>query len=70
MVLGRLRWSPDEMWRATPREIAFALGSSVELPDRMAATDLQRMMDAFPDFRPVSSGARGACEHGDRDGPR
>jgi uncharacterized phage protein (TIGR02216 family) len=49
--LGRLRWTPDAFWAATPREIAAALrahesGPSVVAPHRET---LARLMAAFPD---------------------
>jgi uncharacterized phage protein (TIGR02216 family) len=49
--LGRLRWTPEAFWAATPREIAAALraherGPSVDAPRRET---LARLMAAFPD---------------------
>ena len=49
--LGRLRWSPQEFWRATPRELAAAAqgvrgGTPVAAP---SARDLAALMQAFPD---------------------
>jgi uncharacterized phage protein (TIGR02216 family) len=47
LALGRLRWTPDTFWRATPRELALALGP----PHRgsMQASDLHDLMSIFPD---------------------
>ena len=49
--LGGLRWSPQEFWRATPRELAAAAqglrgGAPVAAP---SASDLAALMHAFPD---------------------
>lgn len=49
--LGRLTWSPDRFWAATPREIAAALRAHQDshrgsAPERPALTAL---MQAFPD---------------------
>ena len=55
MMLGLsvLRWSPDEFWRATPRELFLAWeGLSGGRPTEPARRqDLRRMMEAFPDAR-------------------
>jgi uncharacterized phage protein (TIGR02216 family) len=50
-ALGVLRWSPEEFWRATPRELAAAAaglrgGAPAEAP---SAGDLAALMRAFPD---------------------
>lgn len=49
--LGRLRWSPEQFWAATPREIAAALQAfepraGVEAPSRNLVAEL---MAAHPD---------------------
>ncbi len=44
---GVLRWSPDTFWRATPRELAAALGPTGAEPAGRA--DLARLMTLFPD---------------------
>ena len=49
--LGRLAWSPDRFWAATPREIAAALRAHQDshrgfAPERSALTAL---MQTFPD---------------------
>ena len=51
LCLGVLRWSPQDFWRATPREVAAALSG---LAPRAAAApmgrgDLERLMRDFPD---------------------
>jgi len=51
LCLGLLRWSPQDFWRATPREIAAAiegLGGG-KAPEPAGRGDLRRLMDAFPD---------------------
>ncbi|HZW46328.1 MAG TPA: rcc01693 family protein [Microvirga sp.] len=53
MMLGLsvLRWSPDQFWRATPREL-FAAWEGLSGGRRMepaARSDLRRLMEAFPD---------------------
>jgi uncharacterized phage protein (TIGR02216 family) len=50
-ALGVLRWSPEEFWRATPRELAAAIegargGRPLEPTSRDA---LARLMDRYPD---------------------
>jgi uncharacterized phage protein (TIGR02216 family) len=47
VALGVLRWSPDTFWRATPRELAAALGPVRAEPAGRA--DLARLMTQFPD---------------------
>jgi uncharacterized phage protein (TIGR02216 family) len=49
LALGHLRWTPDALWRATPREIALALAP----PDGGSArtADLRALMKIFPDER-------------------
>jgi uncharacterized phage protein (TIGR02216 family) len=48
--LGRLGWTPDAFWAATPREIAAALRTHrrtvAKAPERAA---LARLMAAHPD---------------------
>ncbi len=50
-ALGRLRWTPDAFWRATPRELAAAVegtrgGSAIAA---LTPGDLAALMRAFPD---------------------
>lgn len=53
-ALGRLGWTPETFWRATPRELAAALagrfGTGGQAPSRGA---LAALMAAFPD-RPAA----------------
>jgi uncharacterized phage protein (TIGR02216 family) len=49
--LGVLRWSPQEFWRATPRELVTAAqglrgGPPAEAP---RASELSALMRMFPD---------------------
>ncbi len=48
LALGVLRWPPESVWRATPRELSAALLQRAGAPLRPA--DLERLMRAFPDF--------------------
>lgn len=48
-LLGRLRWSPADVWSATPREVAAALPPSRGAP--MRAAELDDLMARFPDGR-------------------
>ncbi|WP_133772974.1 phage tail assembly chaperone [Enterovirga rhinocerotis] len=48
-ALGRLLWTPDMLWRATPREIAAAMGASLPSSDPMRGHDLAALMSAYPD---------------------
>lgn len=47
-ALGVLRWTPDAVWRATPREIAAASGVGLHRP-ALATADLHGLMARFPD---------------------
>lgn len=44
-----LRWSPDQVWRATPRELALALGAGPARAGPPQADDLRRLLELFPD---------------------
>ena len=44
-----LRWSPETFWRATPRELAAAMGGLAEAAEPARSADLDRLMRAFPD---------------------
>jgi uncharacterized phage protein (TIGR02216 family) len=49
-ALGRLRWTPDAFWRATPRELAAAARAArPQTPEPAARADLERLMRAYPD---------------------
>jgi len=49
--LSVLRWSPDQFWRATPRELLAAWEglSGGRGTEPVVSRDLRRMMEAFPD---------------------
>lgn len=49
--LGVLRWSPEQFWRATPRELVGAWEglSGRRQSDPVLSRDLARLMQAFPD---------------------
>ena len=47
--LGRLGWSPDVFWTATPREIAAALQAHSGGPGALGPDELQALMQRFPD---------------------
>ena len=49
--LGLLRWSPQDFWRATPRELAAAAAQGLPAARRSLrrARDLAALMQAFPD---------------------
>lgn len=49
LALGALRWSPEQVWRATPRELALALGAGAARTGPPNAADLHRLIDLFPD---------------------
>ncbi|WP_299566437.1 phage tail assembly chaperone [Enterovirga sp.] len=49
LLLGRLRWSPDAVWRATPREVAAALGGPAPGRSALSSAELDALMSAFPD---------------------
>ena len=45
-----LGWRPDEFWRATPAELAAVLGAMAgEEPEAASRSDLERLMERFPD---------------------
>jgi uncharacterized phage protein (TIGR02216 family) len=50
--LGVLRLPPDQFWRMTPRELAYAV-AAVRGPTRapMERASLDRLMQMFPDRR-------------------
>ena len=49
-----LRWTPDDFWRATPRELAAAMGDLAPPPARRL--DLDALMRAYPDGLPSGKG--------------
>lgn len=46
-----LGWSPDAFWRATPVELATALGPVTPHADTMSRSDLDTLMERDPDDR-------------------
>jgi uncharacterized phage protein (TIGR02216 family) len=48
LALCRLRWDPETVWRATPREIALALAPPLQSAPDLA--DLHRLMTTYPDL--------------------
>ncbi|WP_263625844.1 phage tail assembly chaperone [Stappia indica] len=54
LCLGRLNWPPEAFWRATPREVALALGFGAPAALRNGAPDragFERLMRRYPDER-------------------
>jgi uncharacterized phage protein (TIGR02216 family) len=51
LCLGRLRWSPEQFWGATPRELTFAIRGFHGLGEAHAPSlqDLEALMLRFPD---------------------
>jgi uncharacterized phage protein (TIGR02216 family) len=49
-----LRWPPETVWRATPREIAAALTGPAAAAEPMRSAELAALMRAFPDHVPRS----------------
>ena len=49
-----LRWTPESFWRATPRELAAAMGDLAPPPARRL--DLDALMRAYPDGLPREEG--------------
>ena len=53
LCMGRLGWSPDSFWRATPRELAAVLaglkGSNTRDLRPLARVGLEALMQRFPD---------------------
>ncbi|AWN41210.1 phage tail assembly chaperone [Methylobacterium durans] len=46
--LHALRWRPQDVWAATPRELALAAGAA-RRPEAAGRADLARLLEAFPD---------------------
>jgi uncharacterized phage protein (TIGR02216 family) len=60
LALGILRWTPETVWRATPREFAAALRGPAGSPVQPATSgDIERLMRAYPDAVPTSP----PCHH-------
>ena len=49
LALGVLRWPPETLWRATPRELTAALFRTGSPAQPTTSGDLERLMQAFPD---------------------
>lgn len=47
-LAATLGWTPDIFWHATPAELRTALGLDDDAA-RLAADELARLMEAFPD---------------------
>lgn len=47
--LGRLRLSPDAFWAMTPLEMASAMSTARPSGAAPARTDLEQLMERFPD---------------------
>ncbi|MBX3575850.1 MAG: phage tail assembly chaperone [Rhizobiaceae bacterium] len=47
--LGVLKLSPDQFWAMTPREFAAAAGAFAQGAGPPGRSDLERMMQMFPD---------------------
>lgn len=49
LALHTLRWRPEDLWRATPRELAAAVGFARRAERPAARADLDRLIAAYPD---------------------
>ena len=47
--LGTLRWRPRDLWAATPRELAAALGLTRPRAEAMPRAAFERLLAAHPD---------------------
>jgi uncharacterized phage protein (TIGR02216 family) len=50
LALHTLHWRPDDLWRATPRELAAAAGFSRRQAMPLRRADLDRLLAAYPDL--------------------
>jgi uncharacterized phage protein (TIGR02216 family) len=50
--LGVLRLSPDDFWRMTPRELAYAIESVTGRAAPLDRCALSELMKRYPDERP------------------
>lgn len=48
-ALGHLRWTPDAVWRATPREIAFAMPQHAAGSPALRRAEFDDLLRRFPD---------------------
>lgn len=55
--LGRLRWTPDAFWAASPREILAAIEAHQPLQwgDAPSRATLSALMQAHPDLAPPTA---------------
>lgn len=49
--LGRLRLSPEQFWRMTPRELAYAIEAVIGRAVPLDRSALTKMMKRYPDDR-------------------
>lgn len=49
LALHTLHWRPDDLWRATPRELAAAAGFSRRQAMPLRRADLEHLLAAYPD---------------------
>ena len=49
--LGVLRLSPDEFWRMTPRELAYAIEASTGRRAPLDRAGFEQLMKRYPDVR-------------------
>jgi uncharacterized phage protein (TIGR02216 family) len=49
--LGRLRLSPEQFWRMTPRELAYAIEAATGRSAPLDRSGLSRLMKRYPDER-------------------
>ncbi|HEY5380427.1 MAG TPA: rcc01693 family protein [Pseudolabrys sp.] len=50
--LGVLRLSPEQFWRMTPRELAYAIEAASGRSAPLDRTALTQLMKRYPDRRP------------------
>lgn len=51
--LGVLRLAPDDFWRMTPRELAYAIEAVTGRGRPLARDTLRELMKRYPDERPI-----------------
>jgi uncharacterized phage protein (TIGR02216 family) len=49
--LGRLQLSPEQFWRMTPRELAYAIEAAIGRTAPLDRSALTRLMKRYPDDR-------------------
>jgi len=50
--LGVLRLAPEQFWRMTPRELAYAAQGLSNRPPPLQRADFTQLMQRYPDVRP------------------